>query len=650
MATLRHALRLHRHRLQHHARARRRGGGRAAARGAPAARVHAHRQGPEGRRARSRARRSTRSRDVVAAQRRLAEQVGAEPLRVVATAAIRGAANRDEFVAVAARARRRRGLDPRRRGGGAAGLPRRHAHARAASSRARVGVVDVGGGSTEIAVGTLAGGVTWSGSFRRRLRLPGRPYLRSDPPAAAELHAMREHAGGVFEGLEVPQPDCAVAVGGSAASLRRLVGAVLEPETLQRALRVLSGEPAADVARRFELDPERVRPAARRDPHPRRRLAPPRLPAADRPRRPARGRPAGAGGGERLDGQGRRRRAGRRTSRSRARARASCACARRSCSTHAEGVLDTEDIERVHDMRVATRRLRAVLEIFAPCFPQAEFKAALRDVKALADALGERRDPDVHIDAMEAFAARRRRRAQRPGRARRCVARLRERQVAGNAVLAEALEHAERSDLRGRLLALAGRGGRSARREGAQGQGARPGARRWPTTPSGSCARGSDELCGFMPQAADPARGRGAARHADRRQAAALRARGHRALLRALRRAPRSSTSRSSRTCSARSTTATCSCPEVAAFLEELVARRRRRASVAEAETARPNQRPAATPGLVGAPGPPAGPPRAAVRALPGALGRPRAQGLPRAARIRGGGARRAVPSCRRSA
>ena len=37
-----------------------------------------------------------------------------------------------------------------------------------------------------------------------------------------------------------------------------------------------------------------------------------------------------------------------------------------------DGVLDTSDIERVHDMRVATRRLRAVLEIFAPCFPAGE--------------------------------------------------------------------------------------------------------------------------------------------------------------------------------------------------------------------------------------------------------------------------------------
>jgi len=68
---------------------------------------------------------------------------------------------------------------------------------------------------------------------------------------------------------------------------------------------------------------------------------------------------------------------------------------------HARGVLDVEDIKRVHDMRVATRRLRAALEIFGPCFPERELKAALRQVKSLADALGERRDRDVAIDALE---------------------------------------------------------------------------------------------------------------------------------------------------------------------------------------------------------------------------------------------------------
>jgi CHAD domain-containing protein len=111
---------------------------------------------------------------------------------------------------------------------------------------------------------------------------------------------------------------------------------------------------------------------------------------------------------------------------------------------HDEGVLDTAEIERVHDMRVATRRLRAVLEVFAPCFPKGPYKAALHDVKALADALGERRDPDVHLEAMRAH-----------GGVAPLVERLRERQAIANQVLAAALEAAEASDLRGRLLALA---------------------------------------------------------------------------------------------------------------------------------------------------------------------------------------------------
>jgi CHAD domain-containing protein len=119
----------------------------------------------------------------------------------------------------------------------------------------------------------------------------------------------------------------------------------------------------------------------------------------------------------------------------------------------AEGVLDTEDIERVHDMRVATRRLRAVLEIFAPCFPAGGFKGALRDVKALADALGERRDPDVHIAALETFAAAVPA-ADRAG-VQELIERQRVRQTAGNGVLAAALDHARRSDLRVRLLGLA---------------------------------------------------------------------------------------------------------------------------------------------------------------------------------------------------
>lgn len=70
----------------------------------------------------------------------------------------------------------------------------------------------------------------------------------------------------------------------------------------------------------------------------------------------------------------------------------------------ADGVLDLDDVERVHDMRVATRRLRAALEIFAPAFRRKRCRKALKRVRALADALGERRDIDVEIELLETLA------------------------------------------------------------------------------------------------------------------------------------------------------------------------------------------------------------------------------------------------------
>jgi exopolyphosphatase / guanosine-5'-triphosphate,3'-diphosphate pyrophosphatase len=195
---------------------------------------------------------------VVATQLRLAEEVGAEAIRIVATAAIRDATNRDEVVAEIERA---------------AGHPvevlSEHEEGRLAFMGAtktlghpvegEVGVVDVGGGSSEIVVGTLAKGVRHVHSFKIGSGSLADDFLSNDPPSASEIRALREHLGDFFEGVEVDQPGQAVAVGGSATSLRTLVGSVLEYETLERAVRVLAGDPIADVARRFELDPRRVR-------------------------------------------------------------------------------------------------------------------------------------------------------------------------------------------------------------------------------------------------------------------------------------------------------------------------------------------------------------------------------------------------------
>ena len=118
----------------------------------------------------------------------------------------------------------------------------------------------------------------------------------------------------------------------------------------------------------------------------------------------------------------------------------------------AEGVLDTGDIERVHDMRVATRRLRAAMEIFAKAFPKKEHRRALKDVKDLADTLGERRDPDVHVAELQRIAAQLTR-GDAPG-IRSLEDELRLQQAAGNEAVARRLREIEETGLRERLLGL----------------------------------------------------------------------------------------------------------------------------------------------------------------------------------------------------
>ncbi len=121
--------------------------------------------------------------------------------------------------------------------------------------------------------------------------------------------------------------------------------------------------------------------------------------------------------------------------------------------TLSAGVLDSEDVERVHDMRVATRRLRAAMEVFSACYPPKHLKRALSDVKALADALGERRDPDVMIDGLEKVA-RKLAAGDRSG-IRNLEEALGERQAGANERLARMLDRIEADRLRERLLALA---------------------------------------------------------------------------------------------------------------------------------------------------------------------------------------------------
>jgi exopolyphosphatase/guanosine-5'-triphosphate,3'-diphosphate pyrophosphatase len=195
---------------------------------------------------------------VVTTQVRLARELGAETIRAVATAAVREASN---------------GAVVAKQIGDGAGVPveilseqeeGRLSFIGATKTLGHpvdglVGVADVGGGSSEVILGTVPGGVKEVRSWRVGSGVLADELIASDPPSAAEIRKIRDRIDDLFADVEIEQPTQAVAVGGSATSLRRLVGAVLEYETLERGVRVLCGDPAADVARRFELDPERVR-------------------------------------------------------------------------------------------------------------------------------------------------------------------------------------------------------------------------------------------------------------------------------------------------------------------------------------------------------------------------------------------------------
>ena len=66
-----------------------------------------------------------------------------------------------------------------------------------------------------------------------------------------------------------------------------------------------------------------------------------------------------------------------------------------------EGTRAGDDIEALHDMRVASRRLRAALSVFAAAFPPKPFAVTEKEVSRVTDALGAVRDADVQIEFMQ---------------------------------------------------------------------------------------------------------------------------------------------------------------------------------------------------------------------------------------------------------
>jgi exopolyphosphatase/guanosine-5'-triphosphate,3'-diphosphate pyrophosphatase len=196
--------------------------------------------------------------DAVAEQAKAARAADVVALRVVATAALRDAPERDALIA---------------RLGEAAGVPVEilsgEEEARLAFSGATASLVadgigtvlvaDVGGGSTELAWGAPGGAPTWWTSLPIGSSALAEAHLHGDPPTAAELDAARAEAADAIAAAACPAADVAWAVGGSATSLRRLCGAQLTAAAFDDALARTVASPARRAAFDLGLHVERVR-------------------------------------------------------------------------------------------------------------------------------------------------------------------------------------------------------------------------------------------------------------------------------------------------------------------------------------------------------------------------------------------------------
>jgi exopolyphosphatase / guanosine-5'-triphosphate,3'-diphosphate pyrophosphatase len=195
---------------------------------------------------------------VVASFAETARRLDADELEVLITSPGRQAANGEELLEVLATAARApaRILSATEEGrlafiGALAGTP--------GLLRRRVAVVDVGGGSAQVAVGTRREGPRWIrsvdiGSLRLTRRL-----LTGNPPGPAAVEDARAEVERLLQGFDPPEPQAALAVGGTARTLRRLVGNRLGAEELAETIGLLAHTPAEELIERYDLPPHRAR-------------------------------------------------------------------------------------------------------------------------------------------------------------------------------------------------------------------------------------------------------------------------------------------------------------------------------------------------------------------------------------------------------
>ena len=350
----------------------------------------------------------------------LAQQCGADPILVVATEAMREARNRESIVEDI---KRETGLQVNIINGAQEAAYTYHGAVYGSDAPPDTGVVDVGGGSTEL-VTAQERLITWLISVPIGSGWLHDQYLSSNPPSQDEVEKAEDFLHTYIPGLHVPQPPPALIVTGSSAkALLKLAkqalkldeqGDRLTREDLQGCRGLLLSLSAEVVAQRYgqsierarvlpggallilavmdylHLDDIRVSDHGVREgvllayarygehwlDHPEVKPGDERVGKA--PPLPEEAQKAETPEETFVE-------SGRDELKKRA----------KKFLGWREKLLTHEEVEEVHKMRVASRRLRATMDAYEPACKAKPFKQAYREVKRAADLLGIVRDTDV---------------------------------------------------------------------------------------------------------------------------------------------------------------------------------------------------------------------------------------------------------------
>jgi exopolyphosphatase/guanosine-5'-triphosphate,3'-diphosphate pyrophosphatase len=197
------------------------------------------------------------ARDVAKTFSRIARKAGAQRTQTIVTAPGRQSENGDELVRILVEAT---GSPVEVISGDEEGrLAWLGAVARLEDPPETVAVIDLGGGSCEVAVGkTRLPEPAWVQSVDAGALRVTRAFLGGNPPGDERVATARREIASLVLDLDAPPPDAVLAVGGTARAIGRLVGRRFGAEQLDELTRTLSTTRAGKLTRVHGVTPERA--------------------------------------------------------------------------------------------------------------------------------------------------------------------------------------------------------------------------------------------------------------------------------------------------------------------------------------------------------------------------------------------------------